>query len=142
MLERECKQCKGTGRVSIDNSLAEDIDKALKDFGISSFRLSQYCELSPITVNNIIKYKSTPHLKTMIKIRDAIEKIRVEGMDPPKRKGRKKSNVNEIVEGPTSEQRSDNSKPVTQEEEPKRRIFYQAEDDDDWAEEIEAEDGE
>lgn len=142
IVEIPCKKCNGTGKIGIDSGFSKEVCVALEELGITPYRLSRYCNLSPLTISNIVKCKARPHAKTIGIIRNSIVKIRVEGISVPKR-GRKKKDVNESVEGATDEQRPDSPKQVNQaEEEPTRRVFYQAEADDDWAEEVEAEDGE
>jgi nitrogen regulatory protein PII-like uncharacterized protein len=141
-MERICKKCRGTGKITTDEAIASETINALKEFGISSFFFSKYCGLSPITISNIVKSKANPHPKTVKVIRDAIVKIRLEGVDVPKR-GRKKKDVSQGEEETAIEQQPASREAVSEGgTEPTRRVFYQAEDDDDWAEEIEAEDGE
>jgi nitrogen regulatory protein PII-like uncharacterized protein len=141
-MERICKKCRGTGKITTDEAIANETINALKEFGISSFFFSKYCGLSPITISNIVKSKANPHPKTVKVIRDAIVKIRLEGVDVPKR-GRKKKDVSQSEEETAIEQQPASREAVSESgTEPTRRVFYQAEDDDDWAEEVEAEDGE
>ena len=143
-MERICKKCRGTGKIKTDEAIASETINALKEFGISSFLFSKYCGLSHITISNIVKSKANPHPKTVKIIRDAIVKIRLEGVEVPKR-GRKKKDVSQsedafeeaVEQQPDSREAVGESRP-----EPARRVFYQAEDDDDWAEEVETEDGE
>ncbi len=146
IVEIPCKKCNGTGKIGIDSGFSKEVCVALEELGITPYRLSRYCNLSPLTISNIVKCKARPHAKTIGIIRNSIVKIRVEGISVPKR-GRKKKDVNKNVnEGDTGEADGWRAGVTThknqEQEEPTRRVFYQAEADDDWAEEVEAEDGE
>ena len=133
VIEVDCVLCGGTGKIYSSSNIGIELTEFRANNSISRDKFSVMSGLSVVTLFNIEKGKTKPHQMSERKIKEAIDSYKPKGG----------TIVNESVEGATDEQRPDSPKQVHQaEEEPTRRVFYQAEADDDWAEEIEAEDGE
>ena len=131
----ECVLCNGTGKVYRSSSIGTDLSVFRAKNSVSRDKFSKLCGLSVLTIFNIEKGKTRPQQMSEQKIRAAIDSYK------PKEVASVSQSEDAFEEA--VEQQSDSREAVGESRpEPTRRVFYQAEDDDDWAEEVEAEDGE
>ena len=129
----ECVLCNGTGKVYRSSAIGTDLSVFRAKNSLSREKFSKLCGLSVLTIFNIEKGKTRPQQMSEQKIRAAIDSYKPEG----------DTNVSQSEEETAIKQQPASREAVGEGgAEPPRRVFYQAEDDDDWAEEIEAEDGE
>ena len=144
--EQICPICNGSGKMP---DRVSDIAERRVKLKLSRYGLAAASGISNVTIRNIEVGATKPRITTIQTLKDTLDRLEkgdVSSVDRTwilRQRGEEEASVDQSDEETAIEQRPESKQAVGEgEPEPARRIFYQAEDDDDWAEEIEAEDGE
>lgn len=144
--EQICPICNGSGKMVA--GVSEIAERRIK-LKLSRYGLAAASGISNVTIRNIEVGATKPRITTIQTLKetlDRLEKGDVSSVDRTwilRRRGEEEAGVDQSHEETAIEQRPESEQAVSESKpEPARRIFYQAEDEDDWAEEVEAEDGE
>ena len=143
--EQICPICNGSGKML--DGVSEIAERRVK-LKLSRYGLAAASGISNVTIRNIEVGATKPRITTIQTLKEALDRLEegdASSVDRTwilRRRGEEETSVDQSDEETAIEQRPERKQAFRGEPEPARRIFYQAEDDDDWAEEIEAEDGE
>lgn len=144
--ERACPTCNGSGKMIPGVS---EIAERRINLKLSRYGLAAASGISNVTIRNIEVGATKPRVTTIQTLKETLDRLErgdVSSVDRTwilRRRGDEESGVDQSDEETAIKQRPE-SREATREgsPEPARRIFYEAEAEDDWAEEVEAEDGE
>ena len=144
--ERVCPICNGSGKMVAGVS---EIAERRMNLKLSRYGLAAASGISNVTIRNIEVGATKPRITTIQTLKETLDRLErgdVSSVDRTwilRRRGEEEASVDQSHEETAIEQRQESKQAVGEgKPEPARRIFYEAEDEDDWAEEVEAEDGE